>query len=279
MKLCIVIATYNRADDLIECIKSINLQTVEPEKIIIVDSTTYSDKNIEERIREVSSLNIQYINTKQKGLTLQRNLALKLIPKDAELVMFLDDDILLDNDYVENVSKFFEEDTNEEIGGVEGYLTRDGDKEYPKVPKDNKKVQLKSLYGCNMTYRVNKIVGMTFDENLQLYSFMEDWDFSYRVGLKTKLYKIHSAQAVHNQSKAGRIDYVKNGFMRIANKYYLKKKNNAITLFDYFIFVLTIIRNCLCSFNKDRRARFKGNIIAVRRVIIKKENINIVLNI
>lgn len=42
MKLSIVIPTYNREKDLIECIKSIAQQTLIPQEVIIVDQ---SDKD------------------------------------------------------------------------------------------------------------------------------------------------------------------------------------------------------------------------------------------
>ena len=279
MNISVMIATYNRYIDICDCIESVIKQSKLPSEIVIVDSTEINNENIEDYnkfksfIDTIDNVNVKYVHPDEKGLTVQRNIGMKNINDNCDLIMFLDDDILLGKNYIEEIEKAF---YNDEIIGAEGNLSRDGDR----ILKLNKKDKnLKSLYGCNMTYRYSKIKNMKFDEMLKLYSFMEDWDFSYRVGKKGKLVKVAKAIAIHNQSKAGRVDYKKLGFMRIANKYYLKKKNNAFTLYDAIYLTLTIIRNGICSFKKSRRERFIGNIIALKRIIIKKENIDIVTRI
>lgn len=275
--LDIIIATYNRKDDLKVCIESILSQEELPDNLIIVDS---SDENkdkeeIRNYIKNIKSINIKYIITDKKGSSIQRNIGLDEISENCKIVTFLDDDIILEKSYISEIKKAFKDLS---IVGISGFLIRNGSI-VNKVPKDTTKKITDSLYGCNMSFRKDAIADIRFDENLKLYAFMEDWDFSYRIGKKGKMYYIYEARAVHNTSSKGRVNNKKYGFMLIANRYYLHKKNNILNLNDYIYFVMCILKNCILSFKKSRREKAIGTIIGFYKVVLLKKDISLMINL
>lgn len=275
--LDIIIATYNRKDDLKVCIESILNQEELPDNLIIVDSSDKNDDREEIRnyVSSINLINIIYITTNEKGSSVQRNIGLDKISKNCKVVTFLDDDIVLEKNYIAEIKKAFK-DSN--IVGISGFLFKDG-QTVNTLPDDTTKRITDSLYGCNMSFRRNAIGDIRFDENLRLYAFMEDWDFSYRVGKKGNLYFIYGARAIHNASPKGRINNKKFGFMLIANRYYVYKKNNILSLNDYVYFIMCILKNCILSFKKSRREKAIGAIIGFYKVVLLKKDISLMMNL
>ena len=75
--ISLVICTKNRCYDLKECLDSIARQTIFPEELIVVDSST--DRMTEQLIedyKKVLEFPIRYIHT-EPGLTKQRNIGAK----------------------------------------------------------------------------------------------------------------------------------------------------------------------------------------------------------
>jgi glycosyltransferase involved in cell wall biosynthesis len=92
----VIIPTYNRQDQIQECIESIISQTIKPQKIIIVDSSEV--KTLKSILsRKYHDDMIDYM-TSDKGLTRQRNAGIKR--STADYVLFLDDDIVLQPDFI-----------------------------------------------------------------------------------------------------------------------------------------------------------------------------------
>ena len=101
----VIIPTINRHEDIHECLDSIVVQTIKPGSIILVDGSDH------EKLRDLlenkyQQLPIQYIRT-EKGLPHQRNVGLQ--SSDAQWILFLDDDIVLEANFIENALKCMEE--------------------------------------------------------------------------------------------------------------------------------------------------------------------------
>lgn len=94
-KFSIIVPTRNRKKQLIELIKTINLEDKNLTELIIVDS---SDKSIE---FEIVGLNkkISYFFTDIRSASIQRNIGVKNISSHSRYVFFLDDDVKPDIDY------------------------------------------------------------------------------------------------------------------------------------------------------------------------------------
>ena len=121
LKISIIIPTYNRPDDLRKCIDSILKQTVKPQEIIVVD-----DGNLQSLpfISECETLCIDYRYHKKKGNrgpAASRNIGARQARGD--VVFFLDDDVVLLSNYIEEIMKVYDFHPERAIiGGVGGII-------------------------------------------------------------------------------------------------------------------------------------------------------------
>ena len=94
-KFSIIVPTRNRKKQLIELIKTINLEDKNLNELIIVDS---SDKSLEFEIVSINK-KINYFFTDIRSASIQRNIGVKKISSYSRYVFFLDDDVKPDSDY------------------------------------------------------------------------------------------------------------------------------------------------------------------------------------
>ena len=103
MDISIIICTKDRPDELSECVGSIQRQSVKPGEIIIVDASNSDEtKNLCQVWRNRDLLRIKYIRSKPH-LTHQRNLG--VASSVGKFIFFFDDDVVLDEGYLENISE------------------------------------------------------------------------------------------------------------------------------------------------------------------------------
>ena len=170
------------------------------------------------------------------GLCAQRN-AILAKASDCDLIVFFDDDYLAEPHYLEQLEKIFQSEPDvcaatglllaDDVTGpgltVEQGLNilrdnvRSGSATFERVP---------GLYGCNMAYRMQYVRDnkLKFDENLPLYGWQEDIDFSLQMAPFGRLVKSDLLMGVHLGVKAGRTSGVRLGYSQIANPVYLSKK-------------------------------------------------------
>ena len=121
ISLSIVIATKDREKDLIECIESIGKQTVKPVEVLVIDDGRIPER-IKEKIKNLiskDSIIFRYFKKDKPGLAESKNLGAK--ESIGDVVLFLDDDVILDNDYIKNLLKVWEKRWDEKhLAGVAG---------------------------------------------------------------------------------------------------------------------------------------------------------------
>jgi GT2 family glycosyltransferase len=102
MKFGICITTRNRAEELEDCLRTLRNLSVQP--LIIVVSDDSADLTIQrDNHRIASKYNADYLVGPQKGVCANRNSALrKCLTSNPDYVSFVDDDICLDKDFLEN---------------------------------------------------------------------------------------------------------------------------------------------------------------------------------
>lgn len=117
-RVSVVIATMDREEDLRRCLESVATQTRLPYEVVIVDDGSLS----EDFLREVipPEVEFQYHRKKPPGLSASRNLGAEVA--HGELILFLDDDVVLEPGFIEEVVKVFEQDQTSELGGVSGVI-------------------------------------------------------------------------------------------------------------------------------------------------------------
>lgn len=247
LKSSYILCTRNRIDDVKRLFDTIFIQTYLPDEFVIVDSSDNDlTKDYIDSIRSKIKSNIVYIKS-EPGLTLQRNIGISTAIGD--VLIFTDDDGILEKDYIENIMKCYEDDSVMGVGTQQtnyvvkskissftrrlfllsradgnGTLQRSG---YPALQFMSNKDTIADteILGGFCSYRKVVFNDFKYDENLKGYGLMEDVEFSYRVSRKYRLVYNPFARVYHNESKTERINHRKLLFMYIYNNYYLTKKN------------------------------------------------------
>lgn len=118
MNISLIICTHMRPKALVQLLQSIDLQTLYPDEILIIDGS--SNKETEVVIFENQFRNLHYFLVPEnlRGLTKQRNFGLDKVALTSTVIAFLDDDTELTPNYFEELIKTFAD--NQEISGVGG---------------------------------------------------------------------------------------------------------------------------------------------------------------
>ncbi len=120
MKFNLIICTYNRPEAIIKLLDSVKSQKLYPDEILIIDGSY--DGKTKEKLNSRTYQKLQYFKVEDfhRGLTRQRNFGIERTGKDIEIICFLDDDVVLKNDYFKNLLKTYIDFPN--ALGVGGYI-------------------------------------------------------------------------------------------------------------------------------------------------------------
>lgn len=180
MLISFLICTYNRSNylsgTLSSILKIVNNYDVE---VIIVDnnSTDNTSEIVDSFIAQFKNNKIIYFKETKQGLSNARNRALKIA--NGDVVMFIDDDVLLDVGYIENVYKEFSSNDSKIIAGKillkfedekPKWLTSDLENYLSKLDLGNEYRELKIpnewIVGANMLFSRNVLPLVQFNPNL-----------------------------------------------------------------------------------------------------------------
>lgn len=123
MKFSLIICTYQRSKAIVTLLKSVQLQSIYPNEILIIDGSEDDDtKNI---LTKKPFKNIHYfkVTEKDRGLTKQRNFGIKKVTDAIEVVCFLDDDTILAKNYFKELIHSYTNYPN--AVGIGGYITNE----------------------------------------------------------------------------------------------------------------------------------------------------------
>lgn len=269
MIVSVIIPTYNRTRELEDTLESIIAQTKLPKEVLIVDDSGNDEIQnlIEQKKNEFKSKGaiLKYIrNEKERSLTIARNIGVEHSAGD--IILFLDDDVILESEYIEEILKVYKENLN--ALGVQGYITNMFSKNiitkirntiekffflwYPENNKCRvqpaaptypspleKTIRCQWLVGANQSYRRDVFKEFRFDENLKRYSYKEDMDFSYRVYRRypDTLYITPYAKLIHIGSNVARLPKKHGIVMQIIYNFYFFYKNIDQCLKNKLIFI------------------------------------------
>lgn len=114
--LSIIIAIYNRKDELFELLQSLSFQTDKEFEIIIVDDGSIIDLSpIVEQFKTI--LNIHYYKKSNSGPGLSRNYGSERA--NNEWLAFVDSDVIVEKDYVEKIKKNIVKEKFDAFGGAD----------------------------------------------------------------------------------------------------------------------------------------------------------------
>jgi GT2 family glycosyltransferase len=273
MKLGLVIASHGRPEILQQVVGSLLLQSRIPDDIIV---SAVDPKDIPESCRGTARVQSTF---GAAGLTRQRNKGMSLLLDNADVVVFLDDDFIVGNDYFLNMEKIFAQDPT--IIGVNGEVVADGAnsqgisadegmrlaEQYDRQKAAPYIREIEGTYGCNMAFRVESIGSERFDERLPLYGWQEDLDFCGALRGRGRIVRTNLVWGIHLGTKRGKGSGVRLGYSQIINPAYIVSKGNMSPAYAFKLASKNFLANLLKSVRPetyiDRRGRLRGNLIGM----------------
>jgi len=192
-KVSVIIPTYNRYKDLYECLDSIFALKDKPYEVIVVDSGS-----VDETLTLEACFPVRFISITERNREYARNLGISMAHGD--VIAFLDDDVVVCEEWLDQIVKPYEYDY---VGGVGGRVIPYGTSKKFFVQLDRNDigrvfdsglvignfdipsanlVEVDSFIGCNMSFRrelLAKVGG--FDENFGGTGYRDDTDLCIRI--------------------------------------------------------------------------------------------------
>jgi len=254
-KVTIIIPTKNRPKEIIDCLESVLAQSMLPQEIVIIDGGDgYTLKEeLNQLYLDKYNISLKHVNV-DVGTARARNVGAD--HAEGEYIIFLDDDVVLDKDYIKEILRVHQIYPKEKIGGVTGKVIQFGREEIfrggmayhlfastflmgkygdgrfqssgtPTLirPDTNQITECGFLFGCNMAFRKKVFGEFKCDVAFTGYSFAEDLDLSYRVSRKYTNFYNPLAKLIHKFSRTARQDDYKVSKMKVQNLFYIFKKN------------------------------------------------------
>lgn len=307
LRASIIIPTYNRPVELRNCIRSILDQTVRPYEVIVIEDGEATDFPLETECR---ALGIRCVYHKKDipGLTASRNAGVRLA--GGEIVFFLDDDVVLFPDYVEEMLSIYQtSDHDGMLGGVGGLIdnTRplkldnylfypikvlfltSGIREGRVLPSGfctdfgttpfvlKQPVPVDFLSGGVSSFKKEVFEHFSFSDNYRGYGLGEDKDFTFRVSKKYRLMVNPRARLLHHESPKMRYDKRRMGraFVLYTDCFFrdfLKRGWWSRLVFYYALlgYLLERVLIMISSPGKGEAARVKGILSAIKDVTAGK---------
>lgn len=274
-----VIATKGRAAVLAETLLSLAQQTLVPGQVIL-SASCFDDLSAE----LPSSLNVRTL-IGPVGSSVQRNSARSHLRPSVQIIFFFDDDVEFAPDYVQQMVHTL--DTHPEIGLLGGHLVANGGISrnearrllgIPSSQVPSPPLPIRTLYGCNMCVRAHIFRSVKFDENLRLYGWLEDADWSIRAGAYGAIMSCPMARAVHLSDVAGRVSGRHFGYAQVMNPFYLHRKGTlpdfGEVLFRHWLRSLPANLWGLLAMDRqvDRWGRLCGNLLAYRDICLGRDD-------
>jgi glycosyltransferase involved in cell wall biosynthesis len=276
--ICVVVATRGRPALVGSLLAQLAEQTRRPDHIFVVASEPADVAGV---VIDTAQVTVAF---ERQGLAPQRNKGLALAGARYDYVAFFDDDFIPSRFWLESAIELFNK--YPKLACITGKVLADGIKTSGIPWKDGATLVASSdaapepnttlhqgfgPYGCNMMFRAAAIKGLTFDERLPLYAWLEDADFGARVARHGLSARADCLWGVHLGIKVGRVRGSKLGYSQIVNPVYLVRKGSISLSFAANLMARNIIANAVRSLAPepmiDRRGRLFGNLIGIADVL------------
>ena len=301
MNFVVIICSVRRPEIMHGTVETVLLQDKLPSRIVlcvaensdVLEGTLSLDRRV---VRVLSPV---------RGLTAQRNYALSVIAEESpDIIVFLDDDVEMESAFFRKVLYLFQ--NKKDLVGVSAesliggrMATREealiAIKKMLQAPLETLTIRTKGkhwiCHGCNMFFRSSIFKHELFDENLPLYSYAEDYDFSIRAARYGRVGRVKGVGFVHLSHSSGRVSEMRRGYSMVANNFYfLTKKVTHLPLFKAHIrfWIIIVCRETWISFCRalsGRNAyeinyygRVRGRLMAVGDLILRRCSPNEILN-
>lgn len=217
LTVSVIIPTKNRSTDLARTIETLLQQSIQPMELIIVDQS--SDPSF---TRKIAIPIVCIHDPTLSGASVARNVAMDQARGD--IWLFLDDDVLLDSHFIEEILKVY----GPNVSGVSGIITNyslpplrqrfweaifqigpfrdDRQRVYRHAAqfRDHSPIRVRQFTGALMSFRASAIRRHRFDSNLTGASPGEDIDFCAGLPKGSVLLIAPRARLIHNRSPESR---------------------------------------------------------------------------
>jgi len=272
--LRVVIATRGRPAEAKALFDSLAAQTRPPDVVVVVG--THDD----DLFQPDPDTSVPYVGlvSPRPGLTIQRNFALEhlreQLPVADGIVVFFDDDFRPHREWLERCERVFAAD--DRIVGLTGWVIADGigTSEISEgtaaellvsaepMPLGLRWKRASSLYGCNMAFRERTLVHHRFCEELPLYGWLEDVDYSGQVRTSGDLVNEWTCVGVHRGVDTARIDLRQLGYSEIVNPLWLRRRRTISVLRCARIVarrtIAAAVHSVMSPRSENYRERFRG---------------------
>jgi len=295
--IAFVVATKDRPDELIRMWRSLRSQSRVPDEVVIVDASTRPSTLVGP---QAGPPVLRYIRTAFASATRQRNIGLDAVGPEADLVGFLDDDAVLEEGAVEEMLRFWES-AGAEVGGAAFNMANHPPLDWPVL----KRTRLAGSFGLYANrggavtasgfqtmigplartewtdwlssgasvWRREVVRDHRFDEWYDGYSYLEDLDFSYRVGKAYKLAVVAGARYHHLQAPGGRGGSYTFGLREVLNRVHFVKKHPELSLRKCYAALSVRLLMSLALAARERKASFVarafGNAVGLAKSVIR----------
>ncbi len=251
----VVVCTYKRAGSTRRLLNSVEIQSLRPRRLIVVDASPDQDTELLmrnwDRKRELAHLVLYFrVTGSLKGLTRQRNFGIRWV--DTDLVAFFDDDCVLAPECLAEMEKVYRR-TKDYVVGVGAYI--EGSYQPPDrlwrtrqflrivadlrpgsyqrsgmslpwtfMPPTTEVVEGDWLVGSAMMWKTSALREIGFYEEFAGYAQGEDLDFCLRIRRKGKLVLAGGARYQHLFDESGRPDNFQLGYMAIYNRFQIQRR-------------------------------------------------------
>ena len=285
-KIAYVVPTKDRPEDLRVLFESLQLQTVLPNQIIIVDGSSPDIKYV---CDEYPDLPITYDRCFPPSLAKQRNAGMARLHNNITIAGYLDDDIELDPDATEKMLAFWS-DVPENTGGAAISIRDQHNQINSKlmsiflmagktpgkmlssahavhIPFIGRTFETQWLYGGATIWSREVINTFNYDEWFDGYGFLEDVDYSYRVSQKHRLYVVGDSRCLHHSAGLSDKKQYVFGKQQIFNRLYFARKMKTFSPLAVYwaIFGNILMNGAALIKNHDRSTldRLFGNFVGL----------------
>lgn len=269
LRIGIGIATAGRADILLKTVELIKQQTRPADAIFVCAPGEADIAGLRDGHPNVTCL------LAPRGLPHQRN-QLMDAALGIDVLLFLDDDFVMAQDYLAETEATFlqHSDVVMTTGRVvadgitgPGFSVQEAESRLaaPRTPQSAKLSVVYNGYGCNMAVRMAVVRSqrLRFDEELPLYAWLEDVDFSRSMAPFGWIVRTERACGVHLGTKSGRQPGVRLGYSQIANPCYLIAKGTCSWKMGLLQMARNLAANIYGTLRRekdiDRSGRLRGN--------------------
>jgi len=253
LRIAFVVATKDRPGELLRLWQSLLDQSRVPDEVVVVDAGAQTPSLSTEAARPV----LRLVRSSVASASRQRNIGLDAVGPGADLVGFLDDDAVLEPDAVEEMLRFWAL-AGADVAGAAFNMTNHPPLDWPFL-KRLPLVERLGLYsgrgGAVTSSGFQTMIGpvdatawtdwlpsgasvwrreifprFRFDEWFTGYSYLEDLDFSYRVGKAARLAVVAPARYRHLPAAGGRGSGCAFGVREVLNRTHFVRKHAELSL-------------------------------------------------